>query len=447
MNLERGTLSRRGFLRRSVGGLTAAGLPVWFAKDVVAQEEMDQAQQAQPVQPSDTIIMGHIGCGGRGRDIATQARRISSVRYVACCDVDRTRKQEFATWLGGQQIAQFEDYRELLARPDITAVTIATVDHWHALVAIEAMKHGKDVYCEKPLTLTINEGKAMVRVARETNRRLQTGSQQRTEFNGRFLLATELVRNGRLGRIEKIECRVGDNPLGGPYNQTPPPEGLNWDFWLGPTPHCDYVREKCHYTFRWFYDYSGGKMTDWGAHHLDIAQWALNMDHSGPTEVEGTGEGVDPRPLCYTAHPRFTATYKYANGTTLVATDGMREPANSNNGIHFTGEDGKWLFVSRNRIAASDQRLIDEPLPNNAVRLGQGNNHMQNFVNCVRSRNQPIANVEVGHRSVTVCHLGTIGIRTGLKLKWNPETEQFVDNARANQWLSRPMRAPWHLDA
>jgi predicted dehydrogenase len=448
MNLERGTMSRRGFLQRSVGGLAATGLPIWFAQDLVAEAEQDQAKQQQPVQPSDTIVMGHIGCGGRGRDIAGQARNQKGVQYVACCDVDRTRTGAFASWLApGREIAQFKDFRELLARRDITAVTIATVDHWHALVAIAAMKAGKDVYCEKPLTLTIEEAKAMVRVARQTDKRLQTGSQQRTEFNGRFRLATELVRNGRIGKIQTIECRLGDNPLGGPFAQTPPPEGLDWDFWLGPTPHCDYVKEKCHYDFRWWYDYSGGKMTDWGAHHLDIAQWALNMDNSGPIEIEGTGQGVDPRPLCYTCHPRFTATYRYANGTTVRATDGIGLPNNVNNGVHFTGEDGKWLFVSRGALTASDRRLIDEPLPNTAVRLGAGNNHMANFISCVRSRQQPICNVEVGSRSVTVCHLGSIAIRTGVKLRWNPETEQFVDNQRANQWLGRPMRAPWRLEA
>jgi hypothetical protein len=167
------------------------------------------------------------------------------------------------------------------------------------------------------------------------------------------------------------------------------------------------------------------------------------MDNSGPVEIEGTGEGIDPRPLCYTCHPRFTANYRYANGVTVKATDGMSAPRNVNNGVHFVGQDGKWLFVSRNSISASDQRIIDEPLPQGAVRLGQGNNHMRNFINSVRNRQQPICNVQVGHRSCSVCHLGTLAIRTGVKLRWNPETEQFVDNTRANAWLSRPMRAPW----
>jgi predicted dehydrogenase len=280
----------------------------------------------------------------------------------------------------------------------------------------------------------------LVRVARETNRRLQTGSQQRTEFNGRFRLAVELIRNGRIGRVQSVECRIGSNPVGGPFKVTQPPAGLDWDFWLGPTQVCDYVTQKCHYDFRWWYEYSGGKMTDWGAHHLDVAQWALNMDESGPIEIEGTGEAPDPRPLTYNCHPHFTATYRYANGVTVRAT------SRGENGVHFAGEDGKWLFVARGRIAASDQRIIDEPLPSNAIRMPAHNNHMRNFVQCVRTRQQPICNVEVGHRSATVCHLGSIAIRTGQRLRWNPETERFVDNAAANQWLGRPMRAPWRLD-
>jgi predicted dehydrogenase len=318
-----------------------------------------------------------------------------------------------------------------LARRDITAVTIATPDHWHALIAIAAMRAGKDVYCEKPLTLTVDEGKAMVRVARETNRRLQTGSQQRTEFNGRFRLACELIRNNRIGRVQSIECRVGRNEPGGPFQTSQVPAGLDWDFWMGPTPHCDFVRQKWLYTFRWWYEYSGGKMTDWGAHHLDIAQWALNMDGSGPTQVEGTGTAPDTRPLTYNCHPDFTVTYTYANGTTV------RAVGQGENGVRFEGEEGKWLFVSRGAIRASDPR----------IRLPSHSSQMRNFIDCVRSRQQPICNVEVGHRSVTVCHIGNIAIRLGQRLHWNPETERFVDNDAANRMLSREMRAPWRLDA
>jgi predicted dehydrogenase len=445
MELQRGTLSRRGFMQRSLVGLAGVGLPLWFAKDVVAETEQAAAQQQQPVAPNDAIVMGHIGGGvpgSRGRDIAGQARNNRGVQYVACCDVDRARRQECARWLApNREIAQFNDFRDLLARRDITAVTIATPDHWHAIIAIAAMRAGKDVYCEKPLTLTVDEGKAMVRVAHETNRRLQTGSQQRTEFNGRFRLACELIRNHRIGNVRSIECRTGDNVVGGPFQVSQVPDGLDWDFWMGPTPRCDYVREKCHYTFRWWYEYSGGKMTDWGAHHLDIAQWALNMDNSGPTHVEATSDATGNRPGGYNIPQHFTVTYKYANDVTVRAT------SRGENGVRFEGEDGKWLFVSRSAIRASDQRLIDEPLPANGIRLPNYNNHMANFIQCVRSRQQPICNVEVGHRSVTVCHIGNIAIRLGQQLRWNPETQRFIDNDAANRMLSREMRAPWRLDA
>ncbi|HYV34504.1 MAG TPA: Gfo/Idh/MocA family oxidoreductase [Gemmataceae bacterium] len=445
MDFKRGTMSRRGFIQRSLTGLAAVGIPTWFGNELVASAE--QAQPAQPVAPNDAIVMGHIGCGnpvnGRGRHIGNEARKVNGVQYVACCDVDRTHRESWAQYIApGRQIAQFNDFRELLARRDIQAVTIATVDHWHALVAIAAMKAGKDVYCEKPLTLTIEEGKALVRVARETNRRLQVGSQQRTEFAGRFRLACDLVRNGRIGRITRIDCRIGDNPVGGPFQVSAVPAGLDWDFWLGPTPRVDYVRQKCHYDFRWWYDYSGGKMTDWGAHHLDTAQCALNMDASGPVEVEGSGDAPDGRPLTYNCHPQFTATYRYANGTIVTAT------SRGENGLHFTGEDGKWLFVSRNALRASDAALINEPLPASATRLPVHLNHMQNFIDCVRSRQQPICNQDVGHRSTTVCHIGTIAIRSGQRLRWNPQTERFDGtDAFNNQWLGRPMRAPWRLDA
>jgi predicted dehydrogenase len=439
--MNQGNLSRRGFMARALGTMTATGLPLWFA-----QERLAQAQNAQPRNPgpNDQILVGQIGCGGRGAQIAPLAAAINGVQYVACCDVDRTRSQSFARRMNvnrGRELAQFADFRELLARRDINAVVIATPDHWHALTAIAAMRAGKDVYCEKPLTLTVEEGKAMVRVARETNRILQTGSQQRTEFNGRFRMAVDLVRNDRIGRVETIECRVGNNPRQGPFPTAQPPEGLNWDFWMGPTPRCDYVQRKCHNDFRWWYEYSGGKMTDWGAHHLDTAQWALNMDDSGPIEVERVSatDPWNPDPLSYNCHPAFVAGYRYANGTVVRARN------DGENGLQFTGSDGKWLFVSRNAMRASDPAIINEPLPKNAPRVPAHNSQMRNFFDCVRSRQQPLCNVNVGHRSASVCHIGNIAIRLNQRLRWDPAREQFVDNEAANQMLSRPMRAPWRL--
>src|SRR5262249_6940416 len=255
-----------------------------------------------------------------------------------------------------------------------------------------------------------------------------------------------LVRKTRVGRLRKLTTLLGDNPPGGPFQVKPPFDGLNWDFWLGPTPRVDYVPQRCHYEFRWWYEYSGGKMTDWGAHHNDIAQWALNMDNSGPVQVEATrADQPDERPNCYNCHPNFVVRYTYANGTVLECR------SQGETGVRFEGEDGKWIFVGRGRITAGrgtteDRRLIDEPLPEGATRLlVVSNGHMGNFLDCVRSRQQPICNVNVGHRSVTVCHIGNIAVRTGGRLRWDPTQERFTgENAEeGNRMLSRELRAPW----
>src|SRR5262249_23760476 len=286
------------------------------------------------------------------------------VRMVAVCDVDAVNK-DFAANIVGRDCRKFSDYRELLRDRTIDAITIGTPDHWHALIAIAAMRAGKDVYCEKPLTLTHEEGVAMVRGSRETRKILQTGSQQRSD--ARFRLACELVRNGRIGRVQRIETIIGANPVGGPFQVRPVPEGLDWNFWQGPTGPVDFVTERCHYQFRWWYEYSGGKMTDWGAHHNDIAQWALGMDENGPISGEGTGASPSDRPNSYNCHPTFEVTYRYGNGpngaagTRLICRSGPAEgwPIRENNrvasnGILFEGEDNKWIWVSRGNIQASD---------------------------------------------------------------------------------------------
>jgi predicted dehydrogenase len=482
--MNKGNLSRRGFLARSLAGLTAAGLPLWYAKEIVVDAQEQNAKQNRPAGPNDRIVMAAIGTGTnrtrrqgnqqlhgeRGVQIMNDAMGQQGVRMVAVCDVDRPNA-EFAKGVvdrryNNSDCRVFTDYRELLRNNDIQAVTIGTPDHWHALVAIAAMEAGKDVYCEKPLTLTIDEGKAMVRTARARSRILQTGSQQRSD--PRFRLACELVRNNRIGHISRITTLIGANPSGGPFMTEQPPEGLNWDFWLGPTPRVDYQRERCHYDFRWWYDYSGGKMTDWGAHHNDIAQWGLGMDESGPISVRGTGAAPETRPNCFNCHPTFEVTYRYGNGpnggegTQLICRSGPPEnflARNAqgrphDNGILFEGENNQWIFVNRGLIMASDgnaqaSRLITEPLPQNATRLPVSGNHMGNFIQCFRSRQQPICNVNIGFRSVTVCHLGVIATRffPGQILHWDPREERFTGEraAQANTHLSRPMRAPYRL--
>jgi predicted dehydrogenase len=417
------------------------------------------------------------------RGVYPASRGVKDFEWVAVCDVD-AKHVEVAKGIlkkDGHESEGYHDYRQLNDRKDVTAVVVATPDHWHALVAIDAMRKGKDVYCEKPLTLTVEEALALQKVAKETGRILQTGSQQRTE-DRQFRLAVELVRAGRIGSVKRIECRIGSNPQSKPIPEVNPvPAGLNWNFWLGPTPVAPYYSSgkdgrygdtNCHYDFRWWYQYSGGKMTDWGAHHLDIAQWALGKDGSGPIGVELVSATPPAKePNRYNCHEHFQVKYRYDNcpeviamsggGTDapqLVDKDGKRQKnrrgeevkiTSDTNGVLMIGETGT-IFVSRSEFYASDPKIISEPLkPSEAVTLypSRPTNHMQNFADCVRSREQPICNPTVGGSSVIVCHIGTIALRLGKnkKYKWDPAAHRF-DDADANAMLSRQMRSPWRLD-
>ncbi len=438
-------LSRRGFLQKTMTGLLAAGLPAWYAQEVLAHalEAADNAKK--PVAANDRIHVGLIGCGGQGTGDTNWAVNHKGVTCVAVCDVDSVHRERAAKKFDAK--FQTKDFRELVARNDVDIVVIGTPDHWHALTAIAAMKKGKDVYCEKPMSLTIAEGQAMLATARGQNRVFQTGSQQRSD--DRFRLACELVRNGRLGRIKTVETRIGDNPKKGPFPTSPIPKELDWDMWLGQTPYVDYVKERCHYEFRWWYEYSGGKMTDWGAHHNDIAQWGLGMDGNGPVEIISTGTAPINEPNSYNTNPDFTVTYTYAKAPGAIH-DGSQVVCKSDgeNGVKFIGEDGRWIFVDRGKITASDKKLLEEPLPSSATKLEVSQDHMGNFLDCVKSRKRPICDVEVGHRSVSVCHLGVISLRLGgAKLKWDPAKERFHGNVLADELLSRPMRKPWTLES
>jgi predicted dehydrogenase len=353
----------------------------------------------------------------------------------------------------GYQVRPYKDFRRLLEDKGLDTVLVATPDHWHALIAIEAMRQGKDVYCEKPLTLTVAEALALVKVARQTGRVLQTGSQQRSEFGGKFRLVSELVRAGRIGKVSRVEVHSGGNRTSGPLPEVPVPEGLDWDFWLGPTPRAPYLYRKgdqgiltnCHYEFRWWYQFSGGRMTDWGAHMIDIAQWALGRDGSGPVAVRATGTPPARGPNAYSCHPDYEVSYTYDDGTKLIAHGKGQDRRDRN--IRFLGENGKWIFVDRNKIEASDRKLLEEPLPVGAAPLypSRPTDHMSNFLDCVKCRQKPICDVTVGASSVIVCHIGVIALRTGKQLAWDPVRYRF-DDAEANKMLSRPMQAPWKLD-
>ncbi len=434
-------VSRRRFLAGSLAGFALAGLPEWFAKEARADAHVRAADTPRKIGPNDRINIGVIGPGGskggfrRGLDDARDAAGKPGVQVIAVCDVD-TQHREEAAQVFGPNTTKYHDFRELLARKDIDAVVIGTPDHWHTTIALAAMRAGKDVYCEKPLTLFIEEGKHLVKVARETGRIFQVGSQQRSD--ARFRLACELVRNGRLGKIHRVITHLPSGPTGGPFEVKPVPEGFDWDMWLGPTPPVPYIPERTHGTFRHWLEYSGGMMTDWGAHHNDIAQWGLGTERSGPIAVQAVGTrhfGYNS----YNAFQEFSVTYTYPNDIELHCTN------EGENGVQFEGEGG-WIFVSRGTIRASEQHLLDEPLPGNAVRLYASDDHMGNFIECMRTRKPTICEAEIGHRSVSVCHLGNISLRLGGRhLQWDPHTEHFKNDREAEAMLSRPMRKPWSL--
>jgi predicted dehydrogenase len=382
-----------------------------------------------------------------GRGDAKNASRLGDI--VALCDVDEKHVSQAAEQFSkdGKTPAKFNDFRKLMERDDVDVILTCTPDHWHTLVNLAAIQAGKDVYGEKPLTLTVDEGKHMVKSVHKHKTVLQTGTQQRSD--ARFRLACELVRNGRIGRLKEVNVWLPAGLREGPFSPKPVPAELNWDFWLGQAPKVDYMPQRCHLYFRYWYDYSGGTMTDWGAHHNDIALWAIGLP--GPVKVEGKAL-AQPIPGGYTAISDYEGKFTYANGVVHNARTtkadniygGVEDPAGQRNGVRFEGSEG-WIWVNRGNLRASDQGLIETPLPEGAQRLYSSEDHMGNFFDCVRSRKPPIADVEAGHRSACISHLGAIALRTGFELNWDPVAEKFVgEHAReANKYLAREMRKPY----
>lgn len=448
MSIRRTTPSRRGFLKGVTLAAAATGLPAWFI-----EENRSMAQTPQPKSPNDKPGVLLIGCGGQGRGDAKSASRFGNI--VAVCDVDAKHAADAAFEHPGAKV--YHDFREAMKHPGVDAVITGTPDHWHTLVNIHALRSGKDVYSEKPLTLTISEGRKLVQVAQETGRILQTGTQQRSD--PKFRLACELVRNGRIGKLQHVTVILPCGRREGPFKTAPVPEGFDYNMWLGQAPETPYVPERTHLTFRYWYDYSGGTMTDWGAHHNDIALWGIGPKEMGPVAVESK-DLIPPIPDGFTAASQYRVEYTYANGvrhtcmsTTWDAWHGgaVKDPppdlndTKSHNGVKFEGSDG-WIFVTRGRIEASKPEILQEELPSNAVRLYASNDHMGNFFDCMRTRKPAVAEPEVGHRSVSVCHLGVLSLRLGRKLQWDPAKEQFVGDDEANKYLSREMRKPWSYE-
>lgn len=427
--------SRRRFLKTATAIAAGAALPDWFVREGAAQQAEPEGQAGR-----DQVRIGLIGCGGQGTGDAENASRFGKV--VAVCDVDASHvgaaRKKFAGAEG------YADFRKLLERKDVDVIVCGTVDHWHTIVSLAAMKAGKDVYCEKPLTLTIDEGRRLVEVERQTKRILQTGTQQRSD--PRFRLVCNLVRNGRIGKIQRVEVWLPAGLRDGPFKTSAVPEGFNYDFWMGPTPKVDYVKERTHFSFRYWWEYSGGTMTDWGAHHNDIVIWALDQERSGPTVIEGK-QLVEMIPGGYTAASEYEVTYTWPNGVihtcrSTTASEwhgGVKDPKGQQHGIKFIGADG-WIWVTRGQISASDPAILNDKLPDDAKRVYVSNDHMGNFMKCVKTRQAPICPAEVGYRSASVCQLGVIAIRLGRRLRWDPVKTEFIDDAEANKYVAREMR-------
>jgi predicted dehydrogenase len=432
--------SRRRFLTQAAASMAAGAMvPYVFTADAEAR--------ALPQSKNDRVGIGSIGMRYQGTVIAEKATAHGDV--VAIADVDRNVREQARAAFGSTPWIS-EDYRKLLERKDVDVVTIGTPDHWHVKMVIDACRAGKDVYVEKPLTLTIDEGKQLCKVVQETGRVVQVGSWQRSDH--RFRQAVEMVRGGRIGKLQRVEVVLGKNITGGPFPTGDPPRHLNWDLWQGQTPDVPYIEERSHYTFRWWYEYSGGQMTDWGAHHLDIAQWGIGAH---PVEIE-TQAKFPTIENGYNVAVDFHARYLYPDGVEMTVAD------NGRNGIMFSGSEGR-IFVNRGTLSGTPvDDLAKNPLPREKFkvydfdnldrpeRVGKLDaivNHMGNFFDCIRQRRLPVSNVESQHRSVTTCHLGNISMHLGRKLTWDPKAEQFVGDDEANGMLSRPRRKGFELEA
>jgi len=430
---DKNSIDRRQFLKKATKITAAAAAFPYFVPSAALGK-------AGTVAPSNRITLGFIGTGKQSKHLIKSFLNASGTCVLAACDVDKLKLKRAKDMVEQHYTSQtpgtykgckcYGDFRELIARDDIDAVVIATPDHWHAIIVIQSAKAGKDIYCEKPLSQNVTESRAMVNAVRRYERVFQTGSMQRSNY--RFRVACEMVRNGYIGEIKTVAIGVGGPPADAPLPAQPVPDYLDWDMWLGPAKWRPYNSQLSPHiswdgypNWRYHSDFGGGSMTDWGAHHFDIAQWALGMDESGPVQIIPP-EGTDYKLL----------TYKYANGITMT-----RDNAN---GVLFTGTKGK-IEVNRAHFRTWPDSLKNQKIPSNQLRLYESNNHYTDWLNAVRTRSKPICDVEIGCRSATVCHLGNIAHKLKRPLKWDPKAEVFVADTEANRLLSRPMRSPWHL--
>ena len=437
---EKRLLSRRSFLKRSSLALAPAVFPAIIPGSALGLNGA--------VAPSNRIVMASIGVGGQGSYDTKALMSIPDVQYAAVCDVDRKHcaaaREMVSSFYAGKSpdgkfdgIQEHHDFREVMARDDIDAVMIATPDFWHPIISVAAAEAGKDIYCEKPLANSIPEGRAVVDAVRRYRRVFQTGSHERSRDNARY--ACELVRNGRIGKLHTISVNLPiDNhgPIGN-QPEMPVPEELDYNFWLGPAREAPYTEKRCHFYFRYIMDYSGGEMTDRGAHIIDLGQLGNGTDDTTPVSVEG--KGWFPEDGLFNTAMDYTFQFEYANGVV------MKGACKGPRGVRFEGSDG-WVFihVHGGNLEASNPALLKEVIGPEELQLGRSKGHHVDFIECVKTRGEAKAPVEVGHHTATMCHMANIAMKVGRKLRWDPVKEQFDDDT-ANRMMHPSIRAPWRI--
>ena len=435
-------INRRVFMKQTLG---AAALPAMLPASSLGGEGR--------VAPSNRISIGLIGLGSHGVGVNLKSfLHQPDAQIVALCDVDAQRLER-ARQVAEKHYAQrahngtFKgffatgDWREIVEREDIDAVCVSTPDHWHVLPSLAAIRAGKDVICEKPLTLTVHEGRVLSDTVRLYGRVFQTATENRSKHN--FIRACELVRNGRIGRLHTIRTelprgRSVKGQSGKSFDVQPVPKHFDYNRWLGPAPEAPYTPARCHYNFRWILDYSGGYLTDWGAHINDIAQWGNDTEYTGPVSVEGHGHF--PPDGLYNTATEWEVVYGYANGVTLICSSGTPS-------IRFEGTDG-WVHVPSwaGAVQASSPKILNSVIGPEEIHLRPSpTREHREFLDCVKSRRETYAPAELGHRTVSLCHIGNIAMLLGRKLRWNPDAERFVNDEQATSMLSRAMRSPWTL--
>ena len=429
--------SRRDFLKRSAA--IAAG--AFVIPEIIPSSVLGMGGSTAP---SNRLVIGAIGTGSQGMSNMRDFLRLKdAVRFVAVCDVDSVRlnraKEIVDNANKSKDCRTYGDFREFLEKEKLDAVSIALPDHWHGIIYTAAVNKKLNVYGEKPICRTINDGRIIVSAVKKNNIIWQTGSWQRSQAH--FRRGAELAINGRVGKISKIVVGLpdGGRSIGTPPVKEVPPE-LNWEMWLGPALKVPY-RGVSHWDWRWILDYSGGQLTDWAGHHIDIANWGAGLEHTGPAEIYGTG--VYPPEGIYNAPVEYDFMCKYANGIEMRVANASR--LEHGMGTTWYGDLG-WVHTDRgNVLTASKPEILQEVIGENEIHLYKSENHWQNFVDSVKSGTQPIAPIEPAYRAISVALLGEIAMTTGETIKWDPEKEEIIGNPRAARLLSRPYRKPWTL--